>query len=77
MLSKQCNDTVKEEGKKITLRASIKGKAPDTGKCTNIIGILINHKIDLRVEQHSAAFPSFSLFSALKNTAIKKDTILF
>lgn len=75
MLSKQCNDTVKEEGKKITPRASIKGKAPDAGKCTNIIGILINHKIDLRVEQRSAAFTSFSLFSALKNTAIKKDTI--
>lgn len=63
--------------KKITPRASIKGKAPDAGKCTNIIGILINHKIDLRVEQRSAEFTSFSLFSALKNTAIKKDTILF
>lgn len=50
------NDTVKEEEKKITPRASIKGKAPDAGKCTNIIGILINHKIDLRVKQHSAAF---------------------
>lgn len=63
--------------KKITPRASIKGKAPDAGKCTNIIGILINHKICLSVEQRSAAFTSFSLFSALKNTAIKKDTILF
>lgn len=63
--------------KKITPRASIKGKAPEAGKCTNIIGILINHKIYLSVEQRSAAFTSFSLFSALKNTAIKKDTILF
>lgn len=68
---------LKKRKKKITPRASIKGKAPDAGKCTNIIGILINHKIDLRVEQRSAAFTSFSLFSALKNTAIKKDTILF
>lgn len=40
--------------KKFTSGASIKGKAPDAGKCTNIIGILINHKIDLRVEQRSA-----------------------
>lgn len=68
---------LKKRKKKITPRASIKGKAPDAGKCTNIIGILINHKIDLRVEQRSAAFTSFSLFSALKNTAIKKDTFLF
>lgn len=68
---------LKKREKKITPRASIKGKAPDAGKCTNIIGILINHKIDLRVEQRSAELTSFSLFSALKNTAIKKDTILF
>lgn len=68
---------LKKRKKNITPRASIKGKAPDAGKCTNIIGILINHKIDLRVEHRSATFTSFSLFSALKNTAIKKDTILF
>lgn len=63
---------------KITSWASIKGKAlplPKLASGTNIIGILINHKIALRVEWHSASFTlsiySLSLFK--KNTAIKKD----
>lgn len=43
----------------------VKGKPPKLASGTNVIGILTQHKIDLRVEWHSASFAPFNLF--LKN----------
>lgn len=60
----QRNDTVKNQIKSIH-----KGKSPpptpELASGTNIIGILINLKIDLRVEWRTASFTP-SIYSLLK-----------
>lgn len=46
----------------------VREKPPKLASGTNIIGILTYHKIDLRVEWHSASFTPFNLFLKKKKS---------
>lgn len=75
MMTSYCRSSVSNVIHSQTItKHPVREKSPKLASGTNVIGILTQHKIDLRAEWRSASFTPFNLFLKKKNLVFSKNS---
>ena len=73
MVTSSCRSSVSNVIHSQTItKHPVREKSPKLASGTNVIGILTQHRIDLRVEWHSASFTPFNLFFKKKKRYLSR-----